>query len=140
MKLTHTFIAVTTGFAVSLSPVFLQKASAQNLADPRTNQLAQVICADLNAGRSFAELTAQWAQYVESEISMNRFSAERRNEAYRFFGNVTVQAVKTYCPAHIQALYQFAQQAPSYTPSSDATSRVYNEFNRSGLPNVLFRR
>jgi hypothetical protein len=133
MKLTHTLIAIATGFAVSLSPVLSQKASAQNFTNEKI-----AICGQLNSGKSLLQLTTEWGQYVESMISMNQLSPGQRNEAYQLFGNVTVQAVKTYCPAHMQAVYEFARQAPSYTQSSGAVGRLYDEFRRANVSNGLF--
>lgn len=133
MKLIRFLTGITTGCLISFLPILPQKASAQNFAN---EQMA--ICAQLNAGKSVMQLTSEWAQYVESMIAMNRFPPQRRNEAYQLFGSLTVQAVKTYCPAHIRAVYEFAQQAPNYTPSAAGTARLYNEFRRANIRNGLF--
>jgi hypothetical protein len=127
MKLTHTLTVFGTVSAFLLLPVLQQKASAQNLADPLTNQMAQAICSDLNSGRSFPELAQQMARFINSEIARNRLSPQRKNEAAIFFSNLTNMAVINYCPVHTQALIEIqSASAPGYqAPSKTCNFNVF---------------
>jgi hypothetical protein len=127
MELRYTLAVFGTVSALLFMPILQQKASAQNLADPQTNQLAQAICYDLNSGRSFPELAQKMAIAIDSEVARNRLSPEKRNEAAIFFSNLTNLAVSNYCPVHIQALIEIqSASAPGYqAPSKTCNFNIF---------------